>query len=69
MGKDVSWRQVKPPLGMFGLAMTPTSVSHRPKMLREPKRCLTITGVNFRPMPSMYLSVSVMNLHDRQYSL
>ena len=30
------------------------SAIHRPNMLRgQPKRCLTITGVNMRPIPSM----------------
>ena len=52
VGKEVNWKQVKPPLGMFGLAMTSITVSHTPNMLRESKRCLTITGMNFRPMPS-----------------
>ena len=41
------------PLGLFGLAMSPRSASHRPNMLRRAKRRLTTTGVNFRPMPSI----------------
>ena len=41
------------PLGLFGLAMDPTSASHRLKQLEWRNRCLPITGVNFRLMPSM----------------
>ena len=40
-----------PLLGLFGVAMSPRSVSHRPR--HKPRRCLTTTGVNFRPMPPM----------------
>ena len=36
-------------LGLFGLAMSLQSASHR----SGPKRRLTTTGVNFRPMPSV----------------
>ena len=40
-------------LGLFGVAVSPESVSHRPtRKNRWPKRRLTTTGVNFRPMPS-----------------
>ena len=44
-----------PPLGLFGLAISPRSASHRLNILGGPKRCFTTTGVNFRPMhmPSM----------------
>ena len=42
-----------PPLGLFRLAMGPRSASHMPKMIREPKRNVIITGVSFRLMPSM----------------
>ena len=46
--------RLNPSLGLFGLAMSPRSASHRPKhAYRVPKRCLTITGVSFRPMPFM----------------
>ena len=48
------------PLGLFGLAMGLRSASHRlnmpatgPNILGQPKRHLSTTGVNFRPMPSM----------------
>ena len=40
-------------LRLFGLAMSPRSASHRPKMLSGLKRCFTITGMNFRAMPFM----------------
>ena len=36
-----------------GLAMSPRSTSCT-NMPTQPNRCLTTTGVNFRPMPSMY---------------
>ena len=39
-------------LGPFGLAVQEVSAIDS-NMLRGPKRCLTVTGVNFRPMPSM----------------
>ena len=43
-----------------------------PNMLRGPKRRLTTTGINFRPMPSMLVVlsmgsiVSVVTLHGQQ---
>ena len=40
-------------LGLFGLTTDPRSASHNPNMLEWRKRYLPITGVNFRPMPSM----------------
>ena len=41
-------------LGLFGVAVSPQSVSHRPtRKNRWPKRRLTTTGVNFRPIPPM----------------
>ena len=46
-------RGLKPSLGPFGLAISPRSSSHSSKHAQKPKRCLTTTGVNFRPMPSM----------------
>ena len=61
------------PLGLFGLAMSPRSASHGPKinMLRWPKRRLPITGVNFRPyvVLSMGPIVSVVNLQSCQNSI
>ena len=39
-------------LRLFGLAMGQVPVIG-PNTLRGPKRCLTTTRVNFRPMPSM----------------
>ena len=43
-----------PLLGLFGVAMSLRSVSHRARhKSRWPKRCLTTTGVNFRTMPPM----------------
>ena len=51
---EVSIFRAAPPSGLFGLAMSPRSASHiGPNMLEWDKRCLSITGVNFRPMPSM----------------
>ena len=52
MGR-VARGRLNPLLGLFRLAMSPRSASHiSSKMLRGPKRHLTTTGVNFRPMPS-----------------
>ena len=47
--------RLNPLLGLFGLPMSPKSVSQgiSPNMLRGPKQCLTIAGVNIRYMPSM----------------
>ena len=42
--------RLNPPLGLFGLALSPRSASHKPK---HAYRRLPITGVNFRPMLSM----------------
>ena len=40
-------------LGLFGVAVSPQSVSHRPTHKNKwPKRRLTTIGVNFRPVPS-----------------
>ena len=45
---------LNPPLGLFTLAMGLRSASYiGPNMLEWRKRCLPITRVNFRPMPSM----------------
>ena len=44
---------LNPPLELFGLVMSPKVPAIGPNMLRWPKRCLAITEVNFRPMPSM----------------
>ena len=53
-GRQAAGSGLSPPLGLFGLAMSPRSASHRPKhAYRWPKRLYAITGVNFRPMPSM----------------
>ena len=56
-------------LGLFGLAMSSRSAIG-PNMPRGLKRCLTTTGVNFRPMthvvPFMGPIVSVVNLRGRQ---
>ena len=38
-------------LGLFGLAVSYKVKAIGPSMLRGPKRRLTTTGVNFRPMP------------------
>ena len=55
-----------PLLRLFGLAMSPRNAIHRPKYAREPKSCLTNTGVIFRPVPSIGSIVLVMALHGRQ---
>ena len=41
------------PIGLFGVAMSPKSVSHRPRQdcMEGLKRRLTNTGVNIRPIP------------------
>ena len=57
--------------GLFELAMSSRNASHRHKhAYREPKKYLTITGVNFRPMSSMWCPqcpiISVMTLHGWQ---
>ena len=40
------------PIGLFRVAMSPRSASHISlEKLRGPKRCLTNTGVNIRPIP------------------
>ena len=46
---------LNPLLGVFGLPMSPRSSSHTvgPNMLEWHKRPLPITGVIFRPTPSM----------------
>ena len=48
-------RRLNPLLRLFGLPMSPKSVSQgiRPNMLRGPKQRLTIAGVNIRSMCSM----------------
>ena len=43
---------LNPPLGLFVIVMNPRSAIDS-NMLKEPKRQLTITGVNFKLMPSM----------------
>ena len=56
------------PIGLFGVPMSPGSVSHRP---RRPERRLTNT-VNIRPMPLSYVVssmspiVSVITSHGWQ---
>ena len=47
---------LNPPLGLFGLAMVPKKASHRPKHVHLNgvyNRRFSITGANFRSMPSM----------------
>ena len=42
------------PLMIVVVAMSPVSVNYRPRhAYRGPKRCLTTTGVNFRPITPM----------------
>ena len=43
------------PIGLFGVAMSPRSASHRPRQdcMEGLKRRLTNRGVNIRPMPSI----------------
>ena len=56
MGGGGEWAaggRLKHPLGLFELAIVQEVPAVGPNMLREPKRRLTTTGVNFRPMPSM----------------
>ena len=45
---------LNPLLGLVWLAMKPRSASHTLNMFRGPRRYLTTTGVNFRPMPYIY---------------
>ena len=46
---------LNPPLGLFGLAMSPKMPAIGPNILRWPKRRPPIYHwVNFRPMPSMW---------------
>ena len=44
---------LNPPLGLFGLTMSPEVPAISPNMLRWHKRHLITAGVNFRPVPSM----------------
>ena len=66
---------LNPPLGLFGLAMSPKVPAIGPNMLRWPKTRLPVTGANFKPIyifyvaPSMGPIVSVMNLQGQQNSL
>ena len=57
-----------PLLGMFGLAMTPRSASHRPNKLRGPKSHLTTTGKihAFHVVSSMGPIVSIVTLYGWQ---
>ena len=46
--------RLSPLLGLFGVAMSLRSVSHRARhKSRWPNRRFTTTGLNFRPMPPM----------------
>ena len=40
-------------LGLFGLAIVPEVPAIGPNLLKWRNRCLPITGVNFKPMPSI----------------
>ena len=60
-------------LGLFGSAMSPRSASQRPKhVYRGAKRCFISTGVNFKPISTFYVVlsmgpiVSVVTLHGQQ---
>ena len=58
VGGEGGWKAgggLNPLLGVFGLAMSPKSTSHTvgPSMLEWHKGRLPVTGVIFRPTPSM----------------
>ena len=58
---------LNPPLALFGLAMSPKSVSHRPNKLEWHKRRLPVSGTQaFHVAPSIILAV---NLQGQQNSL
>ena len=77
MGNGGGWAAeggLKPLLGLFGLAMSPRSVSHRPKHTQMAKEMSyyhwsELQTHAFHVVPSMSPIVSVVNLHDRKYSL
>ena len=53
-GRWVAKEGLNPLLGLFGLAIwVPEVPVIGPNMLEWHNRCLPVTGVNFRPMPSM----------------
>ena len=39
------------PIGLFEVSMNLRSASHTLRQARGPKKCLTNTGVNIRPIP------------------
>ena len=51
-GKRAARGRLNPPLSLFvrEVVVSPRSANHRPNTFRGPKRCLTTTGVNFKPM-------------------
>ena len=54
MYKGVGWAprgRLQLSIGLFGVAMSPKTASHRPRQARGPKTHLTNAGENIRPIP------------------
>ena len=53
-GKWAAGGGLQPPTGQLGGSMNPRSASHRRRQARGPKRHLTNTGMNVRPILPIY---------------
>ena len=56
-------------LGLFRIAMSQRSASYKPRQAyREPRRCLTSTGVNFRLIPPIYSALHGYHYFNRGFT-